>query len=260
MQSCIYEGHVRHRRYRPAQNEFHYRLFLMYLDLAELPTLFDPFWLWSNERPNIAVFTRRYHLGDPNMPLDQAVRDFVAAKIGTRPDGPIRLLTHLQYFGYRFNPVSFYYCFDKADTTVETIVAEINNTPWKEQFCYVLGRAQNEHPNPRWRRFQFAKDFHVSPFIPMNIWYDWRFQVPDKTLTVHMIDYEQQEKLFDATLKLTRTEISRGSLAQVLATYPLMTAKVFAMIHWQALRLWLKRVPVFPHPAESTGERIIRHH
>jgi uncharacterized protein len=250
MFSCIYEGQLRHRRYRPVQNEFRYRLFLMYLDLAELPTVFDPYWLWSNDRPNVATFTRHYHLGDPMVPLDQAVRDFVATQIGVRPAGPIRLLTHLRYFGYRFNPVSFYYCFDAADTTVETIVAEINNTPWGQQHCYVLGRAQNEHRNPHWRRFQFAKDFHVSPFIGMNIWYDWRFQVPGQTLAVHMIDYEAQEKLFDATLKLQRTEISRAALARVLVQYPLMTVKVFTMIHWQALRLWLKKTPVYPHPDE----------
>jgi DUF1365 family protein len=226
----------------------------MYLDLAELPTLFDNYWLWSNDRPNVAVFTRHYHLGDPAVPLDQAVRDFVTDKIGIRPDGPIRLLTHLQYFGYRFNPVSFFYCFDKADTTVDTIVAEINNTPWGEQHCYVLGQAQNDHRNPRWRHFQFAKNFHVSPFMSMDIQYDWSFQVPDSVLSVHMIDYKQEQKMFDATLKLQRTEITHGSLARVLAMYPFMTLKVVAMIHWQALRLWLKKSPVFPHPAELESE------
>ncbi|MBD3308245.1 DUF1365 family protein [candidate division KSB3 bacterium] len=250
MKSCIYTGHVRHRRFLPVENSFRYRLFLMHLDLGELPTLFEDYWCWSYERVNLATFTRSYHLGDPQTPLDQAVRDLVEHRLGTRPAGPIRLLTHLRYFGYRFNPVSLYYCYDQADRTLETIVAEVNNTPWKEQHCYVLGGEQNEHPNPGWRRYQFAKTFHVSPFMDMDIWYDWRFQVPGKVLSVHMIDYEQGNRLFDATLKLTRMEISQRNLQKVLWGYPLMTLKVITLIHWQALRLWHKGATFYVHPAK----------
>jgi DUF1365 family protein len=230
----------------------------MFLDLAELSALFDIHPLWSYERFNIACFRRRDHFGNPNIPLDQAVRDLVGDRLGSRPNGPIRLLTHLRYFGHCFNPASFYYCYDPADSRVETIVVEIHNTPWAERYCYVLGAEQNEHPVKYWRRNQLEKSFHVSPFIDMDIHYDWRFREPDDSLRVHMIDYENGEKLFDASLALQRREITRGSLTRVLIRYPVMTGKVITMIYWQALRLILKRTPIFTHPKkrEPSGERV----
>jgi len=227
---------------------FKYRLFFMFLDLAELPTLFDNHPFWSFEGVNVASFRRRDHFGDPAIPLEQALADLVEDRLGSRPNGPIRLLTHLRYYGHCFNPASFYYCYDSADTEVETIVVEIHNTPWRERHCYVLLAEQNEHPVKYWRRHQFAKAFHVSPFIDMDIHYDWRFREPQDSLQVHMIDYQDGEKLFDASLALQRREISRSSLNRMLIRYPVMTGKVITMIYWQALRLVLKKTPFFAHP------------
>jgi DUF1365 family protein len=251
--SCIYEGHVRHRRFAPVTNQFRYRVFLMYLDLAELPTLFDGRLLWSADQVNLAYFRRRDHLGDPTVPLGQAVRDLVADKTGTRPAGPIRLLTHLRYFGYCFNPASFYYCYDHSGERVETIVVQIHNTPWGEEHCYVLDEAQNEHTAPGFKRFQFPKAFHVSPFMPMNIWYDWRLKEPGESLSAHFINYYEGEKIFDATLTLEHREITPRNLTRVLLSYPPMTLKVITMIHWQALRLWLKGAKFYVHPKKQTG-------
>ena len=251
MHSCIYEGFVRHRRFRPRPNMFQYRLFFMYIDLAELPRVFDSHPLWSFQRPNIAYFRRKDHFGDSQKPIDLAVRDLVTEKTGHPPEGPIRMLTHLRYFGYCFNPASFYYCFDRTDSQVETIIVEIHNTPWAEVHCYVLSRDNNEHPLKNWRRHRFKKVFHVSPFIDMNIDYDWRFREPDASIRVHMIDYENKQLLFDASLALKRREISPWALTDVLIKYPLMTAKVTTLIYWQALRLLLKKTPVFVHPKKS---------
>jgi len=248
MHSCIYEGTIRHRRFRPRPNMFRYRLFFMFLDLAELPTLFDSYRLWSYEKASVASFRRRDHFGDPRIPLDQALADLVQARLGRPPEGPIRLLTHLRYFGHCFNPASFYYCYNAADTEVETIVVEIHNTPWQERYCYVLGADDNEHPVKHWRRHRFDKAFHVSPFIDMAIRYDWRFRVPEDSLQVHMIDYQGGDKLFDASLALKRRIITRSSLNGMLLRYPLLTGKVITMIYWQALRLVLKRTPFFSHP------------
>ena len=230
----------------------------MFLDLAELPTLFEPHPLWSYERFNVASFHRRDHFGDPMIPLEQAVADLVEDRLGSRPNGPIRLLTHLRYYGHCFNPASFYYCYDAADTRVETIVVEIHNTPWRERYCYVLGAEQNEHPMKNWRRHRFAKAFHVSPFIDIDIQYDWRFQVPDESIRVHMIDYEKDEKLFDASLALERRPLSRQTLTRYLLRYPVMTGKVVILIYWQSLRLLLKKTPFFTHPdkRELSSERI----
>lgn len=237
---------------------FQYHLFFMFLDLGELPTLFDIHALWSYEGVNIASFHRRDHFGNPKIPLDQAVRDLVENRTGSRPNGPIRLLTHLRYMGHCFNPASFYYCYDSADVELETIVVEIHNTPWGERHCYVLSAEQDEHPVRYWRRHRLAKSFHVSPFIDMDIHYDWRFRCPDDSLQVHMIDYEGDDKLFDASLNLQRREITRKSLSGVLIRYPMMTVKVIAMIYWQALRLIIKRTPFFVHPnkKEPFGKKV----
>lgn len=246
--SAIYEGMVRHRRFKPRPNMFQYRIFFMLIDLEELPRLFDIHPLWSYQRWNVACFRRQDHFGDPGVSMDTAVRNLVQTRLGDRPEGPIRLLTHLRYFGYCFNPASFYYCYDTADVRVETIVVEIHNTPWLERHCYVLGDLANEHPSDHWRRFRFNKQFHVSPFIGMDIRYDWRFRVPDDTIRVHMIDLAGNEKLFDASLMLNRRSITRGELSRILVKYPLMTMKVTAMIYFQALRLRLKNTPFFTHP------------
>jgi uncharacterized protein len=254
MHSAIYSGWVKHRRFAPKAHEFRYRLFMLYLDLAELPQLFDSYWLWSTHRPAPARFVRGDYLKSPdgnvNLPLDATVRELVFARTGRTAAGPIRLLTHLRYFGYCFNPVSFFYCFDAFDEHVEFIVAVITNTPWKEQHAYVLAVDAARADASSWR-FRFEKDFHVSPFLPMQQHYRWRMSAPGERLFVNMQNFGQdapQLKVFDATLFLQRKPISSRSLAGVLTGFPLMTAQVVLGIHWQALRLWLKRIPVFTHP------------
>ena len=258
MHSAIYQGRVRHRRKSPVEHSFDYRMFMMYLDLAELPVVFTGSRLFSTTRRAIARFCRGDHIGMPGESLDQAVRDLVKNETGRRPAGPIRLLTHLRYFGYVFNPVSFYYCFDAEDERVETIVAEVNNTPWGERHCYVLGK-EDDQVHRGVQRYRPAKRMHVSPFMPMDIDYDWRFSSPSKGLTVYMGNFYQGRKVFDASLVLRRREITAAALAGVLALFPLMTVKVIAAIHWQAFLLWLKRCPVYDHPAnKKTAEAASR--
>jgi DUF1365 family protein len=243
--SAIYRGRVRHRRFAPRSHEFAYDLFMVCLDLDELETVFRGRWLWSVERANVASFRRGDHVGDPEEPLSQSVRRLVAAATGVAPAGPIRLLTHLRYFGHCFNPVSFYYCFDPAGVNVECIVAEVSNTPWGERHCYVLPANAAGQPG-RWR---FDKEFHVSPFMPMDMQYDWRFSAPGAALAVHMRCERDGVCVFDASLALHRQPITASALAVALWRFPLMTVQVVAAIHWQALKLWWKRVPVFTHPA-----------
>jgi len=248
MQSAIYTGWVRHRRFAPRPHAFQYRLFMMYLDLAELDQVFRRRWFWSVRRPAPAWLRRADYLGDPLVPLDQAVRDRVRQETGTRPTGPIRVLAHLRYFGYCFNPVTFYYCFDRTGERVETTVAEITNTPWNERHTYVLHHG--DAAPGKTQRFRFAKDFHVSPFMEMSLDYDWYFSAPKDKLAVHMLNRKGGDKLFDATMSLERREITGPALASVLLRFPLMTLKVLAAIYWQALRLWWKRAPFHAHPAK----------
>jgi DUF1365 family protein len=257
MNSAIYFGQVRHRRLAPVEHGFSYRMFMLYLDLAELPQVFRGRWLWSARGTALARFRRADHFGDPAVALDECVRDLVAQETGARPNGPIRLLTHLRYFGYVFNPVSFYYCFDADDSHVETIVAEVNNTPWGERHCYVLPQGANAAQGGHGRYFP-RKVMHVSPFMEMDVAYDWRFGTPGSDagsqLSVHMENAREGRKIFDATLVLQRAEITAGSLARALALYPAMTLQVIAAIHWQALRLWLKGAPVHDHPSKASRQ------
>jgi DUF1365 family protein len=222
---------------------------MAWIDLAELDEVFRGRWFWSTRRPALAWLRRSDYLGDADVPLDQAVRDRVERETGRRPAGPVRLLTHLRTFGHCFNPVSFYYCYDAAGTRVETIVAEITNTPWKERHAYVLPVDPAQPPGGP-MRFQVGKVFHVSPFMPMDLDYDWRFTQPGARLAVHMSNHRAGEKLFDATLALERHEITGTSLARALARHPFATLHVVIAIHWQALRLWLKRVPFHVHPSK----------
>ncbi len=252
VRSAVYEGWVRHRRFAPVRNDFRYRVFLLYLDLAELPGLFDPYPLWSARGPSFAWFRRGDYHGNPAFPLGRAVRDLVERRLGSRPEGPVRLLTNLRYGGYVFNPVSFYYCFDRDDRRIEAIVAEITNTPWKERHAYVFGDRGNLASHPAWRRYRFPKEFHVSPFLDMAIEYDWRFREPGESIAVHMIDRERGNRIFDATLSLWRRPLRAGTLYSALLRYPLMGARVTGAIHWQAFRLWAKRAPFFVHPSKRT--------
>jgi DUF1365 family protein len=220
---------------------------MTWLDLAELDTVFRGRWFWSTRRRALAWFRRADYLGDPALPLDEAVRRRVVDAGRPRPAGPIRMLAQLRSFGHCFNPVTFYYCYDVADTRVETVVAEITNTPWGERHAYVLPAAPGHAPG-RTLDFTFGKDFHVSPFMPMDLTCHWRFSAPGQRLAVHMENDRDGRVVFDATLALTRREMTGPSLAGVLLRFPASTLRVLVAIYWQALRLVLKRAPFHAHP------------
>jgi len=251
MESRLYQGHVGHQRLTPTRNSFRYSLFFLYLDLAELETVFAGRWLWSVERPNWASFRRSEHLRPPGpaapAPLDQAVRDEVQRQLGHRPAGPIRLLTHLRYLGYCFNPISIYYCFDSDGQTLDSLLVEIHNTPWGEEYLRAFDAA-NSTRDGAWHCYQLEKEFHVSPFMPMDVEYDWRFTAPGERLAVRMTSLRQGRELFSASLNLQQQAVTGANLARTLLRWPFVTAKVIAAIYWQALRLKRKGTPFCPHP------------
>jgi DUF1365 family protein len=252
--SAIYTGKVRHTRLAPRRHDFEYSIFQLYLDLSELNHVFRGRWLWSAKRPALAWFRREDHFGDPSQPLDAAVRDLVESETGRRPEGPIRLLTHLRYFGYVMNPVSFYYCFDSSGEQVEYVVSEVHNTPWGERHCYVAQGPFSEQLLSGSR--EFAKRFHVSPFMPMDQTYRWAFTAPGESLLVRMSNHEGGLTVFHAAMRLEREAISAVALARALASYPAMTLQVIAAIYWQAFKLWIKGVPFHAHPKHAERSEV----
>lgn len=262
--SAVYEGTVRHRRFEPVEHSFRYRLFLMYLDLGELPELLDRYPLFSARRAAPARFRRADFMGDPARPLDECAREAVAAATGSRPEGPVRLLTGLRYFGHSFNPVSFYYCFDEGGRRVDAVVADVQNIPWGERHPYVLARGGQRGTV---LGEELDKSFHVSPLMGMDQTYSFRASEPGESIAVHIesrpretakrrrIDVisrsRQSGKTFDATLNLRRRELSRRTLAGMLARYPAMSLQVVAKIYAQSLRLKLKGAKYHPHPDGS---------
>ena len=247
MKSRLYEGVVRHRRLRPASHEFSYRVFMPYLCLDELPGLFDGHWLWSARGWAPARFRREDFLGDPALPLQQEVRRRIFEETGQRHSGPIYLLANMRYFGIAMNPIACYYCFSEDESKLEYLVAEVNNTPWNERHSYVLAGPEQG----RWLRTEFDKQFHVSPFNPMDMRYHWRSSTPDHRLVLHLANSEAGQRVFDASLSLSARPMTATSLTRILCSYPFMTARIALAIYWQALRLLVKRVPFYPHPSSK---------
>jgi uncharacterized protein len=259
--SAVYEGWVRHRRFEPVQHAFRYPLFLMYLDLDELPGVLDPYPGWSARRRALARFRRADFMGDPQRPLAECARDAVEAETGDRPPGPVRLLAGLRYLGHSFNPVSFYFCFDSAGARVEAVVADVHNIPWGERHAYVLARGHSEGTV---LSDEFDKALHVSPLIGMEQRYAFRASEPSSRLAVHIesrpregakqtgaADGSPAAKSFDATLALRRRELSRPLMTRLLARYPAISMQAVARIYAQSLRLKLKGARYFPHPEGS---------
>ncbi|MBN8867095.1 MAG: DUF1365 domain-containing protein [Solirubrobacterales bacterium] len=243
-ESAIYDGRIRHRRFEPVAREFEYRIFMVYLDLDELDEVMGIHPLWSTRPRSPARFRRADYLGPGGRPLGEAVRDLVEDRTSRRPAGPIRMLTHLRYWGVCFNPVTFYYCFDPDGARVETVLAEVHNTPWNERHTYLVDLPRR----PGVLAAEVAKRLHVSPLMGMDHRYELVFADPGRTLSVHMESRLAGELHFDATLNLKRRELSRRLLGCLLATRVPMPVKVLGGIHLEAARTWLAGARYHRHP------------
>ena len=279
MNSAIYKGNVSHQRFaqdviskpgiakpdvaksinaktNPAlsskAHHFRYHTFMMYLDLDELPLLFNNCRFWSYEKNNIANFKRADYYGNTSKPLKNEIIQLVLTQTGLAPQGRICLLTNMRYFGHCFNPVSFYFCFKADGLSLQAIVTHITNTPWGENYAYVHDfnkeKIIKKTKNGDLTTFKLNKQFHVSPFMPMDIQYEWGFNFSNNQIFVHMKNCQENIELFNATLALQRQEISASALNAALFCYPFMTIKVVAGIYWNAFLLMCKRVSFYSHP------------
>nr|WP_301299889.1 DUF1365 domain-containing protein [Pseudomonas laurylsulfativorans] len=248
----MYRGWVSHRRLLPRIHGFRYRMGMLYLDLAEQPQVLGLSWLAGHSRWGAFSFRETDYLPHATrqgVTLSDAVREQVKQALGHAPQGRICLLTQPRSWGVSFNPISLFYCFE-SDGSLGAILCEVSNTPWRERYHYVLPT----HPSGE-SRHRVAKSFHVSPFLPRNLEYRMRFSAPDQKLQVTMQDWQGEQKIFEAGLGLERIELTQQSLHRHLLDFPWMTGKTLLGIYWQALRLLLKRLPLFSHEATSGQHR-----
>ncbi|MEE4303963.1 MAG: DUF1365 domain-containing protein [Wenzhouxiangella sp.] len=248
MDSAIATGRVWHERVTPRPHRFVYRTSYTLLDIDRIPDVFGRSRLWSMEGRNLVSFRRGDFLRPLDRSLRRAVLDRVAEETGRRPEGRILLLAHLRQWGFCFNPVSFYFCLDRNER-LNAIVAEVHNTPWNERHAYVLDCRDQSGPD---YRFGFDKVFHVSPFMPMDMRYDWRFRVEDERLRIHMRLKQAGRQYFSVGMLLSMEPMTSAAMRRMPLKFPLMTAKVVAAIYWQAFRLWLKKTPFHSHPDKVT--------
>ncbi|MCP8898413.1 DUF1365 domain-containing protein [Gilvimarinus xylanilyticus] len=247
--SAIYSGWVRHRRFTPVEHEFRYRLDLFFMDLDSLGELFSPLRFWSFNKRNLGQFRRKDFMGPVDRPLKELVLEKASAELDKGREHKVYLLANLRQWGTCFNPVSLYYVYENAQ--LRCIVAQVNNTPWDERHTYVIPAVAKKNKT----QHKFAKAFHVSPFNPMDMTYDWSSTTPGKRLCVHMENHREGQCHMDATLVLTRKTWTETHLNRVLWRTPFNSAKVPLAIYWQALKLWWKGAPVYDHPGANSSNR-----
>ncbi|MHB1497236.1 MAG: DUF1365 domain-containing protein [Acidimicrobiales bacterium] len=243
MKSAIYEGTIVHHRRTPVNHRFSYRIALPLVDLDEIDQLFGLHPLWSVEQHNVVSFWRRDYLPGTTGPLRDAVHDLVQERLGRRLTGPVAMLAHPRTWGWLFNPIALYYCFDVSAQRVEALVAEVTNTPWHERHVYVVGGPG---------RHGFPKELHVSPFFGMDMDYELTYGEPGDRLSLSMRTVKGNETLFDAGMRLERHEADRHALGQLVWGHLFTTMRVSGAIYREALALWRAGAPFVPHPRHSS--------
>lgn len=241
--SAIYDGLVAHRRVSPVVHDFRYRVFSMLLDLDELTALDDALPLFAHNRAGIVSFHDRDH-GD-GRPLRTWLHGLLDGA-GITADGPIRVLCYPRLFGYVFNPLSVWFCNDR-NNVLQGMVYEVHNT-YDERHAYVLPADPDVHEQVH----GCDKDFYVSPFLSMDCAYRFRIQPPDENILISIQETEADVPVLTATFAGHHVALTGRSLASALLRRPLMTVKVIVAIHFEAVRLMLKRVRRHDHAPATT--------
>ena len=241
---AVYQGTIAHTRFSSKSHKFTYKTNMLYLDLDELQGAFLGKLFWGYNKPNLASFYRSDFYGDKRKTIKKSIQSLLLNKINLHHKGKVFLLTTIRYFGFAFNPVSFYYCFDES-SNIQAIISHITNTPWNEKHAYVHDCRNKSSMS---KKFEFDKDFHVSPFMPMNINYSWVFSPPKDFLFVSMDSYNKDKLIFNATLKMTKKAWSNFILNKILFLSLPMSIKSTLLIYFNAFILFIKRAKFYPHP------------
>ena len=247
LKSGIYKGWVAHRRFSPKSHSFKYGMFLLAIDLDELPELtqIGP-WFKSNKFAPLNLRCSDY-LGH-KVELTKHDVWLKIQSLGAKVElSRVMFIGQLRCFGLYFSPINTYYCFDHNDQLIY-LLAEVSNTPWNERHYYLIPLKDENNKNIG-NELISEKVFHVSPFMDLNMQYQWVIKKPTDKLKLHIqnINSTTGEKLFDASLMMKRMDFTNKNLRHCLASIPIMTLKTLWGIYWQALRLFIKGVPYIAH-------------
>ena len=240
-QSC--EGWITHHRRVPVDHAFRYRVWMLLVDVDGLADLANVSRWLSVDAPGVLQIRTRDHLPGAEGNLRERVAGTVVGAGQPPPEGPITLLTQPRNLGVSFNPVSFFFCHDAGGSVVESIVAEINNTPWNERHSYVL---RSQEPAAR-VSFEFPKSFHVSPFNDMDVDYRWQFEIGER-IHVRMVIERDGLEIFRAGLHLRSQPLDAAAITRGVRGYPAQNLVTLGRIYHQAFQLWRKRTPFHEHP------------
>ena len=241
--SALYFGHVMHARLQPFVHRFRYRVFSMLLDIDRLQDVSRGTRLFSHNKANLFSFFDKDHGPKDGSPLRPWVDDMLHAA-NIEAEGRVQLLCYPRVFGYVFNPLSVYYCHHK-DGTLAAIIYEVSNT-FGESHCYVA-RVQDQTPGAVVNQ-SVDKRFYVSPFIEVDGGYKFRFNPPGEDLHMHIRQVQDDATMMIAAFDGERKALSDRHLLSAFMRYPLMTVKVIAAIHWQALKIWRKGAKLVDRP------------
>ena len=242
--SALYGGEVVHTRLSPKRHRLRYRLFQLLIDLDEAPALDRRLKLFGLNRAAPVSLWDRDHLAGVDAPLTMQAREILAS-FGIVADGAVRLLCLPRVLGYVFNPLSLFYC-HRASGELAAVILEVNNT-FGERHCYIVEPA-GDGDGPVVRR-DCEKRFFVSPFLPLEMRYDFRLVVPGGRVSTAILARDAAgAPVLAAAFAGVRRELDDLALARALAAHPLLTLKVTAAIHWEAARLLAKGLRLQPKP------------
>jgi DUF1365 family protein len=240
--SALYVGPVVHERLRPRRHRLRYRVFWMLLDLDELPDLSSRLRLFGHNRPAMFGFRERDHGDGSATPLKAQVEGHLRAA-GIDAGGPVRIFCMPRVLGYGFNPISVYFC-HRPDLSPAAILYEVNST-FGERHSYLLPVTDTADGVIRQG---CAKRLYVSPFMEMAMRYAFRLRLGGDSIALAIDGIDADGIIIRTALNGRRQDLTDRALARLLLAFPLLTLKVIAAIHWEALRLWLKGVKMTRRP------------
>lgn len=238
--SGLYIGETYHERFVPKSHKFTYQIMMFWLDLDEITKLNNELSLFSQQKFNWIQYKRSDFLSQEHEDLKDEVLAKMSSLAGKPLSGKVFLLSPLRILGIYFSPVNFYYLQNK-DGNFTHLLAEVSNTPWNQRHCYLVDLASQD---------ETQKAFHVSPYNPIDMQYKWHIRQPNEKLRLKL-DCHKQDKHFTAAIALNKVALNNATLRKSLFQFPHMTIKTLLGIYWQALKLFIKKVPIYDHPGGS---------